>query len=369
MIPVSQNKYNKPYINNTEILDDIDYDSLNFEEYVLNEERKQTTITIDNSDKSIINNNYTYKAINILNDNINDIPDFSNIKICPYSINTQGDIPFLQFLLFNYKGILDFPSVSCNNSSELIEKLKSQYGSKFLCKGFLTYDNSVYVFIDCNYYKFGLHYLERYDLLWLSTVDEIMNTKKMCNLDISVNVEKFFNDNLDFIFLTDKNDNVCETPIIAYNGMCKEKIEFTSVFGITKKKCNETSLSYYCFTDYKKAIHNGGWSNDKEEYIYGKKITDDNGKYLSGGIIRYALFLGNIYIPDKNDTSNTITDDIWDTFDSIYINNHLINNNILTYETYWGIKENTKYVTLTTHIIDRRTLGADWNRNDDYYIQ
>ena len=64
---------------------------------------------------------------------------------------------------------------------------------------------------------------------------------------------------------------------------------------------------YYYFTDFKRAIRSGAWSSNYEKsIIFNKSITDENGKYIQGGIVRFALFLGNnrVILDRKQDDVN-----------------------------------------------------------------
>ena len=60
-----------------------------------------------------------------------------------------------------------------------------------------------------------------------------------------------------------------------------------------KKSINSMWGPYYLFNNYIESFRHACWShNYKHRKISNKIITDEDGKYKKGGIIRYALFLG-----------------------------------------------------------------------------
>ena len=51
---------------------------------------------------------------------------------------------------------------------------------------------------------------------------------------------------------------------------------------------------YYYFRNFQSAVRLAGWSTNYEKrIIFNKQITDENGVYLQGGFVRFAMFLGN----------------------------------------------------------------------------
>ena len=115
-------------------------------------------------------------------------------------------------------------------------------------------------------------------------VDEIMNTKHVCDMKIDKKVSNFFYSYSDFLFLQDKKTNQpIETPVVVYVGSHESMLEFTYVFGVVKTQ--NILGSYYYFTDYANAMN-------QVQQIKGKK-----------GIIRFAIFVGKMLVKwnDKNE--------------------------------------------------------------------
>ena len=145
----------------------------------------------------------------------------------------------------------------------------------------------------------------------------------------------------------------------------------------------------------------------KDEFKYGEKITgndSDNeiGKYTKGGIIRYALFLGNnlvkmnypndavdesdikkakltnaenienkeCYVYEKMTLRISDHDGLWkQNYDSIYLGKiELDNGDYLKDTPLYVVKDYYNHTPLSYHHINKRTLGAKFDENGDYQI-
>lgn len=67
-------------------------------------------------------------------------------------------------------------------------------------------------------------------------MDEIIHKQHICNLQIDDAVTMFFMNNPSFIYLKDEYGLNYEMPIVAYSGQPDNKLNFTYVFGVTKKR-------------------------------------------------------------------------------------------------------------------------------------
>ena len=190
--------------------------------------------------------NYNYKGKNLLNyELIPYVSSYKNIYICPYNINTIGKYPFQQFILIkSINNKIEFPSI-------------------------------------LDYRDFNSVELVNYIKVCVAILDEIINQKNICNIEICKEVIDFFIKNNEFCFLVDENNVNYEIPIVGYVSKEKSKTNFTYVFGESARDKNSLLGSYFYFTDFDNALKNTGES-----------------------IIRFALFLGNTkYIQNlKNDT-------------------------------------------------------------------
>ena len=256
-------------------------------------------------------NFYNYVALDKLIDNI-DNTQLNNvtIKINAYEIKNNGTYPFLQYLLYKdeVSETLFFPllpNITKINSVNIItmSKLKlfslmqssltnySDFESKICFKGFfLANDQTIHIFFDLTQCKIES---DKTNKIWFALFDEIINYKSICGVLIDSSVTNFFVNNDDFIFLSNKNDDNFEIPIVGYiglNGINHNKLSFVYTFGNSQKDKNALFVPYFYFTDFKNSIIQGG--------------------YQKGSIVRFALFLGKMkfvenFPNDESDFSET----------------------------------------------------------------
>jgi hypothetical protein len=178
------------------------------------------------------NTQYSFPGIEILNDDLETaVKNYKDpkIHICAYYVNQSGMTPFLQYILRKYdkthetkKDLTTFPSfyyekglpiVGYNNY--ILNIIRTSYKIKtgnYEYKGFINNGNQFYVFYDFSDCTIRCHDLKRANDLWLVTMDEIINHKRVCNFPIDAKVSDFFSDlnNLNFTYLKDKDDNIYE---------------------------------------------------------------------------------------------------------------------------------------------------------------
>ena len=138
-----------------------------------------------------------------------------------------------------------------------------------------------------------LYESDKTNKIWFALFDEIINYKSICGVLIDSSVTNFFVNNDDFIFLSNKNDDNFEIPIVGYiglNGINHNKLSFVYTFGNSQKDKNALFGPYFYFTDFKNSIIQGG--------------------YQKGSIVRFALFLGKMkfvenFPNDESDFSET----------------------------------------------------------------
>ena len=124
-------------------------------------------------------------------------------------------------------------------------------------------------------------------------MDEICNQKKYITFDIHKSVTNLFLQNTKLIYLKDKNKLCIDIPSVAYIGESQELLNYIATMGI-KASAVRLFGPYYYFNTFEKAVRNAGWSNNYEKReIFNKSITDENGQYIQGGLVRFAIFLGN----------------------------------------------------------------------------
>lgn len=287
---------------------------------------------------------YCYIGLDNLDKTIDNILKYNDkikkIFICSYIVNNSDLYPFLNFLLKNdfETNELIFPSLISNDISldiisKISKKMKSLFyntlsDDKFEYKGFYYYKNNIYLFFDFTNCKLIINNTYKNSIIWSILIDEIINTKNVCNIKINSDVSNFFNENPNFIFLKDTNKKNYEIPSVVYVGKEFSKLNLTYIFGISKPDNNFLFGPYYYFTDFKNAI---------------KQCIEKN--IIKGGIVRFALFTGS---------TKVILNNIMDPIDKSRIKRELTSkpNNlyenltlrISDYDGKWTEKYNSVYV-------------------------
>ena len=239
-------------------------------------------------------NYYNYKGKKILTEkfNNNDIMMYNSVNICAYKVDNKHKYPFLHFLLINNEmnNTLTLPNLLIFKkftTEELVDYSKfclfgltnlpdfEKFNEALEFNGFFEFNNILYLFFDitnCNC-KVDDDYS---NVIYFPIINEIVNTKKYANLIIDNIVSHLFSFNYELSFLTDKNDNVYEIPIIGYVNKPRESSNFTFIFGETKGDKTSMFGPFFYFTDFNNASKN------------------------RGDLIRFALFIGNTKYIENN---------------------------------------------------------------------
>ena len=317
----------------------------------------------ENYDRNIDKkSNYTYFVESLLTKNITsadilkhnaNISGQGILNILCYHVTQNSKYPFIQFLLEKRPFMislgqekLELPIVTItagnNNNIDdeysvaIINKIKSLLpaigcdGSKLTCdafKGLLSDHNErIYAVVDISSVDIFRISITRNSPIWFALPTEIMNVRIICNIPIDDNVSNLFL-NMPELGVLRKLDienvfpmgDVFPLPDAIYNGSYLRNTEFRSVFGTSKEivypSCGEY---YYYFRLFEDAVKEGGWVrsgghklidlNDTNitHSVSGTKLVDNEyGRYIKGGINRYAFFPGNYLI--HTETSNTLS--------------------------------------------------------------
>lgn len=319
-----------------------------------------------------------YPINNILEEDFKKIPEtIENIVVCVYRINTSKNnyatsFPYLEYLLYKYppssknisKNMCIFPFIKKSEKKSIInqadELCHNITHTKIKNKGFLEKNNNIYVFYEFsfkNYENISIKYLDSKVELWWSLIDEICNHRKIITYPIHKSVYGLFYSNPILIFLRDKSSQKIDIPQVAYIGGYK------SILPSIVLSIDTFQKSFYnkVFGSFNYAIRDGGWTNDfKELILNGKTITNNNGKYKSGGIVRFALF------SKKTDTIINIGNNLqefkkkpdqWkNNFDSITIGIIKNNKTYFSSNPYYQIKSFSQKTPLSIHLLDMSTL-------------
>jgi hypothetical protein len=384
------------------------------------------------------NKSYYYQAIECLNNDISsvyDCIDNARVHLCMYSVNTSAKNPFLEFYLLKnsqndiYPDILCFPSFfyyrdisnDILNESSKIQKMLLIEESNLTFKGYLLEEvsglNDLYLFYEYKNQQqnssendIGSGEINRNDIVWKTVIDEIVNSRLVCNFPIDDIVTNFFLRNMQFMFLFKNNDKdnnfIYETPTVVYHGVNESMLYFKYIFGIPKTNYDEIMGPFYYFTDYENGVkmsidsYNNKYNNtpnaeqevpcDTLKSIF--DITNANA-YKKIGIIRSVIFLGVNKVPtnypeDEFDNSshssilssidnenaqiNRISDHngLWtEKYDSVYIGKLLLDNGkFIKGAPLWVVKDYNQQSSLSYHYLSSKLLNGECSHDIPNYI-
>jgi|TARA_B110000259_G_C13979059_1_gene387889 hypothetical protein len=241
--------------------------------------------------------NVNYGGLDILTTKEPIIKIGDTMKICLYSISyNSNNKPFLEFLLHREDSKLLLPEIfhsSNTPSNDCIGVLKKMFNDDKSIEYMGYFANNILFFETNTNYNFAT-YKSKADLLWFVTVEEIINHHKSLHYDIDDSLIQLFLKNSELIYLVDKNNNNLETPLTGYYGKSINKVTAISVFGADKGNYKSSLGPFYYLGSYSRGIRYGCWSSDyKVRYINGIPITDNNGKYHNGGMVKFVFFSGS----------------------------------------------------------------------------
>jgi hypothetical protein len=366
-------------------------------------------------------NYYDYEALDSLDQNIDEYLNnniVSKIEICGFEIDNSGRSPFIKYLFEKSlsSNVLLFPSEKLNYEDlksesliiytkiKLFNLLHSQnynhFETKIQCKGFYVLDDVVKIFYDLTECKVHINDIFESNTMWFCLIDEIINYQCVLNFTVDENITNFFKNNMNFCFLRDKNNVRYEVPSLYYAGRNSSMtLNFTQMFGVSPSNKNNILGPYYYFTDLQTAVRDGCWTKDYTPATkYGKVVTDNaDGRYINGGIVRFALFLGKMkkienFQKDANDMSDTKRERLNDlslnqpleiltmrisdhdgkwaeNYDSAYIGHtELDNGEYLENTPVIVVKNYDQQIPLSYHYINKSTLTKKYDKNQRYLI-
>jgi len=337
---------------------------------------------------------FDYPILDILNTNFKYASKtFNKIAICPYFITTCKNRygvykPYLQYLLYKYpdtnkkvKNLLIFPFVNVSSTTPIESTanklLKKVININIKSKGFIQSNNIIYVFYDLssvdNYSSIPraeqqwLKLLGRSNDLWWVLIDEICNHRKSLNFPVHKSVTSLFYKNPILIYLKQKNKNL-EIPIVAYYGNYYKFLPIIASLG--QKPTTWPNLEFgpfFYFTNYTGAFRYAGWTkNYKQRKVYGKEITDENGKINKGGIIRFALFMQQtkVLLDTKNSkVEKYVNNSKWQKhYNGLYLGRvPRINGSVWHMNPRYVVHQFEQQLPLSIHLIDSNTLKDTWD--------
>jgi hypothetical protein len=347
-------------------------------------------------------NKYIYLIRNQVSQDLlmNDIMGSSIYILCYHVTKTAGKYPFIQIMMEKKHNI--FPNVEkfllpvisllssdikTNLSKLVLERVTiglqelgcypSVLNTRDAFVGLLNANGKHYALVDISavdIYRIGI---SRLNNTWFALPTEIMNTQTICNIPIDEEVTQLFSTIPELGMLHNPLSNsVYPLPDAVYTGSYLKEVKFCSVFGMSKRQIYNSCGEYFYFHRiFEDAVREGGWSNSLQmEKPLIQDLIDSKsqyGKYVSGGINRYALFPGNYYMHNEASNRFSLSDDeirnimaVKDTIVIQYENEELdtILPDIL-------VNEYEQFTPISYHILNKSILGDKYEiENQDKYM-
>jgi hypothetical protein len=309
------------------------------ENVIDNNEKRYTYLMDRHADKNIVNHDILTHNMNIYGRGL--------LNVLCYHVTQNSKYPFIQFMLekvpfcndiIKEKLVLPLLTVSQETDQDfsitMIEKIKNSLSAIGCDPSMLTLDaykglisdknERVYALVDISIVDIFRISLTRNNPIWFSLPTEIMNIRSICNIPIDDDVTELFLNmpELSVLNIPDKMDTY-PIPDAVYSGSYFRNVEFQSVFGVSKKQVYKSCGEYYYyFRLFEDAVKDGGWVNEGGHKMIdlndvsithnpaGTKLVDNEyGRYIRGGINRYALFPENYMVYTEPTKTLSLTDD------------------------------------------------------------
>ena len=337
---------------------------------------------------------FDYPIHDIVNTNFTSISStYNKLAVCPYFITTCKNRygvykPYLQYLLYKYPttnkkfgNLLVFPFIdvktNINVKTAANKLLHSVIKIKITPTGFIQSDNTIFVFYDLSSVdeystipraeQQWLKLIKQSSNLWWVLIDEICNHRKSLNFPIHKSVTSLFYRNPILIYLKQKTKNI-DIPIVGYYGNYYKFLPIIASLGQKPTTWPDLEFGpYFYFTSYTGAFRYAGWtSNYKQRKAYNKEISDEDGKLLKGGIIRFALFMEktHVLLDMKNSKiSKYMHKNEWiKHYNSLYLGRvPRINGSVWHMNPRYVVKTFDQQLPLSLHLVDMDSLKDNWD--------
>jgi len=238
--------------------------------------------------------------------------------------------------------------------------------------GVVQYGMNSYVLIDISKVDiYGLQFAR--DLpIWFALTTEIVNTREICGVEVEESVTGLFKamPELGLLHNVAKNKTYY-APDVVYSGSEYKKVEFNAVFGLPRGTCKSVYARlngeyFFFYNRWQLAVKDGGWMKEmdqieeqlkeKQDEGYRKKVSNEHGKYIRGGLNRYAVF--DVMYHYVRDTEE-VTDELINEYDSgtvgiLSTTGSINGENVI-------IKEYSGFLPLSYHILKSSALEDKYN--------
>ena len=335
-----------------------------------------------------------YPAEQILDKEFGSIPKHPDrIVICIYRVNHCQNrynvtTPFLEYLLYKYpksktpmSDLMLFPFLKTKKSSSALSQgnalAKKLTGYALKCAGYRVMDTNVYMFYNLSsadqYSITNIRLLNRKTHLWWALIDEICNLRQVVSFRVHPSVYNLFFRNPILIYLETSLGRV-DIPTVGYYGNYYKLIPIIATLGQKATTANAILGPYYYFGTFRKAVRYAGWTSSYgPRDIYGERVTNNEGKYKQGGLVRFALFMGDMKVildqPRDKLADYLSGKSKWAAnFDSLYIGRvPLENGGVYTANPEYIAKQFHQQIPLSMHLLDMDSLKVTWDPTYDGY--
>lgn len=331
---------------------------------------------------------FNYNITTIINTDFKELPRSpERILFCVYRIvncnnRSNTELPFLQYLLYKYPdNVLNqmvFPFIKYKQGNVLnlaSNYIKSISDKKLECKGFIENNNNLYLFYNISEsIDFAIQEIKlktKDDVFWWALLDEICNHKSLLNIPIHPSVYQIFLNNPALLYIK-YNESRVEIPIVAYYGNYYKYIPTVAAMGQQAVSPINKKNSMFYFSSFRKAIRFGMWSPYYTvKYLNNTSITDVDGRYNMGGIIRYALFLGKSKVPldePYEKLASIISNTDWiSNYQSLVIGSTDFDHKKLSINPEYILLQTNQSISLSYHKINDKTVKPNWDPLYDKY--
>jgi hypothetical protein len=249
-------------------------------------------------------NDIHYNGLDILNTSILTADKLNEeVEICLYSIRNRKTKPLLLFCLYKEDEDMDWPRYNMTGKTitDLVKYIRTLFSSKqiiFTYEGYFDHNGTKQIWFQFTNKNEDISLGKYSNRLWWCMVFEIVNTKKVLTFSISDNVTSLFLAHNEFIYLKTNTGVIYEIPRNAYYGNYYKRIAITAVMGHESQGPFASMGPYYYFGPYGRAMRYAYWTGNKRPMVVDEEeiTNNDKGKYIRGGLVRFAVFLGNYTI-------------------------------------------------------------------------